>query len=173
MMSQGQALEPDTPNIAAMRRLWSPHWWWREFLRQLKELRGKPHEIALGMAIGVFIGITPTIPLHTILAVSLALLVRGSKLAAGLGVWVSNPLSIPIFYYGSYRIGQLVLGLPDISLPDDRSLLAMARLGGEIVGAMLLGGMILGIIPAIVAYVLTLKLARSQRFRGATESHRR
>ncbi len=125
------------------------------------------------MAIGVFIGITPTIPLHTILAVSLALLVRGSKLAAALGVWVSNPLSIPVFYYGSYRIGQLVLGLPALSFPDDRSLLVMARMGGEILGAMLLGGVILGIIPAIVAYVLTLKLASSQRFRGATGEHRK
>ena len=141
-------------------------------MRQLRELRGKPHEIALGMAIGVFIGITPTIPLHTILAVSLALLVGGSKLAAALGVWVSNPLSIPFFYYGSYRIGQLVLGLPGINLPDDRSLLAMASLGGKIVGAMLLGGVILGIIPAIVAYVLTLKLASSQWFRDAAGEHR-
>jgi len=141
-------------------------------LRQLRELRGKPHEIALGMAIGVFIGITPTIPLHTILAVSLALLVGGSKLAAALGVWVSNPLSIPFFYYGSYRIGQLVLGLPGINLPDDRSLLAMASLGGKIVGAMLLGGVILGIVPAIVAYVLTLKLASSQWFRDAAGEHR-
>jgi len=141
-------------------------------LRQLRELRGKPHEIALGMAIGVFIGITPTIPLHTILAVSLALLVGGSKLAAALGVWVSNPLSIPFFYYGSYRIGQIVLGLPGINLPDDRSLLAMASLGGKIVGAMLLGGVILGIVPAIVAYVLTLKLASSQWFRDAAGEHR-
>jgi len=141
-------------------------------LRQLRELRGKPHEIALGMAIGVFIGITPTIPLHTILAVSLALLVGGSKLAAALGVWVSNPLSIPFFYFGSYRIGQLVLGLPGINLPDDRSLLAMASLGGKIVGAMLLGGVILGIVPAIVAYVLTLKLASSQWFRDAAGEHR-
>lgn len=141
-------------------------------MRQLRELRGKPHEIALGMAIGVFIGITPTIPLHTILAVSLALLVGGSKLAAALGVWVSNPLSIPFFYYGSYRIGQLVLGLPGINLPDDRSLLAMASLGGKIVGAMLLGGVILGIVPAIVAYVLTLKLTSSQWFRDAPGEHR-
>ena len=171
-MSQRQALECDRPKIARERQLWSPRWWWREFLWQLRELRGKPHEIALGMAIGVFIGITPTIPLHTILAVSLALLVGGSKLAAALGVWVSNPLSIPFFYYGSYRIGQLVLGLPGISLPDDRSLLAMASLGGKIVGAMLLGGVILGIVPAIVAYVLTLKLVSSQRFRGATGEHR-
>lgn len=172
-MGQRQALERDRPNIARERQIWSPRWWWREFFRQLKDLRGRPHDIALGMAIGVFIGITPTIPLHTILAVSLALLVRGSKLAAALGVWVSNPLSIPVFYYGSYRIGQLVLGLPALSLPDDRSLLVMARMGGEILGAMLLGGVILGIIPAIVAYVLTLKLASSHRFRGATGEHRK
>jgi len=171
-MIERQALEPDRPNIAGERQLWSPRWWGCEFLRQLEELRGKPHEIALGMAIGVFIGITPTIPLHTILAVSLALLVRGSKLAAALGVWVGNPLSIPFFYYGSYRIGKLVLGFPGISLPEDRSLLAMASLGGKIVGAMLLGGVILGIIPAIVAYVLTLKLASSERFRGETGEHR-
>ena len=170
-MSQRHTPQCDRPRIAKERQLWSPRWWWREFLRQLRELRGKPHEIALGMAIGVFIGITPTIPLHTILAVTLALLVRGSKLAAALGVWVSNPLSIPLFYYGSYRVGQLVLGLPGISLPDDRSLLVMARLGGQIVGAMLLGGVILGIIPAMLAYVLTLKLTSSQRFRGAATEH--
>ena len=170
-MSQRHTLQCDRPRIAKERQLWSPRWWWHEFLRQLRELRGKPHEIALGMAIGVFIGITPTIPLHTILAVTLALLVRGSKLAAALGVWVSNPLSIPLFYYGSYRVGQLVLGLPGISLPDDRSLLVMARLGGQIVGAMMLGGVILGIIPAMLAYVLTLKLTSSQRFRGAAAEH--
>jgi uncharacterized protein (DUF2062 family) len=81
-------------------------------------------------------------------------------------------LSIPFFYYGSYRIGQLVLGLPGINLPDDRSLLAMASLGGEILGAMLLGGVILGIIPAIVAYVLTRKLVSSRRFRGGPAEHR-
>ena len=103
----------------------SPRYWWREFWRQLRELRGKPHEIALGMAIGVFVAITPTIPFHTVLAVSLAALVRGSKLAAALGVWVSNPLTIPIFYYGSYRLGRFVLGYPQLVLPDDYSLISL------------------------------------------------
>jgi len=172
-MSQRPTPESDRPRTAEKRELWSPRWWWCEFVRQLMELRGQPHEIALGMAIGVFIGITPTIPLHTILAVTLALLVRGSKLAAALGVWVSNPLSIPLFYYGSYRIGQLVLGLPGISLPDDRSLLAMASLGGKIVGAMLLGGVILGVVPAILAYVVTLKFASSPLFQGTAAEHQK
>jgi uncharacterized protein (DUF2062 family) len=147
-------------------RILSPRWWWHEFLRQFGELRGKPHEIALGMAIGVFIGITPTIPFHTLLAVSLAVFARGSKLAAALGVWVSNPLTIPLFYCGSYRIGQFVLGLPGLRFPEEHSLLLMAKLGGEIVGAMVLGGAILGIIPAVFAYVLTLRLVSSPGFCG-------
>jgi uncharacterized protein (DUF2062 family) len=48
----------------------------------------------------------------------------------------------------------------------------MAGLGGKIVGAMLLGGVILGIVPAILAYVVTLRLASSRRFRGATAENR-
>ncbi len=165
-MPELRTMGHDRPQGGGRLRMLSPRWWWHEFLRQLGELRCKPHEIALGMAIGVFIGITPTIPFHTILAVSLAVLVRGSKLAAALGVWVSNPLSIPVFYYGSYRIGQLVLGLPGLRLPESHSLLVMVKLGGETVGALLLGGVILGIIPAVLAYVLTLRLASSPRFCG-------
>jgi len=167
-MPELRTMEHDRLRQARRFRILNPRWWWHEFLRQLGELRCKPREIALGMAIGVFIGITPTIPFHTILAVSLAVLARGSKLAAAIGVWVSNPLSIPLFYYGSYRIGQLVLGLPDLRRPEDHSLLVMAKLGGEIVGAMLLGGVILGIIPAVLVYVLTLKLASSPGFCGAS-----
>ncbi|MEJ2430554.1 MAG: DUF2062 domain-containing protein, partial [Deltaproteobacteria bacterium] len=75
------------PLRKTVKELLSPRYYWQEFCRQLKELRGKPHEISLGMAIGVFIAVTPTIPFHTVLAVSLAALLRGSKLAAALGVW--------------------------------------------------------------------------------------
>jgi uncharacterized protein (DUF2062 family) len=137
-MPELRTIKNDRPGNTGRFRILSPRWWWREFL-----------------------------PFHTILAVSLAVLVRASKLAAALGVWVGNPLSIPFFYYGSYRIGQLVLGLPGLRFPEDHSLLVMAKLGGEIVGAMVLGGVILGIIPAVVAYVLTLKLTSSPRFSGA------
>jgi len=166
-MAELWTMDHDQPQEALRLRMLSPRWWWQEFLRQLRELRCKPHEIALGMAIGVFIGITPTIPLHTILAVSLAVFARGSKLAAALGVWVSNPLTIPLFYYGSYRIGRFVLGLPGLQFPEAHSLLAMAKLGGTIMGAMVLGGIILGIIPAVLAYILTLRLVSSPRFCAA------
>ncbi len=144
----------------------SPRYWWQEFIRQLRELRGKPHEISLGMAIGVFIAITPTIPFHTVLAVFLAALLRGSKLAAALGVWLSNPLTIPLFYYGSYQLGRFVLRLPELALPPDYSVLSMVRLSGRVTVAMLHGGVLLGILPAVAVYFLTYGFTSSRRFQG-------
>lgn len=153
------------------KQLFSPRYWWQEFVRQLQELRGKPHELSLGMAIGVFIATTPTIPFHTVLAVSLAVLLRASKLAAALGVWVSNPLTIPLFYYGSYRLGRFVLGLPELTLPHDYSLLALVGLGGNVTVAMLHGGVLLGILPGLLAYTLTYKFTSSPRFQGKPRQH--
>jgi uncharacterized protein (DUF2062 family) len=149
-----------------LKELLSPHYWWQEFKRQLRELRGKPHKISLGVAIGVFIAITPTIPFHTVLAVALAALLRGSKLAAALGVWVSNPLTIPFFYYGSYRVGRFVLGYPQLVLPADYSLISLMKMGKHVTVAMLHGGVLLGILPGLLAYFLTYKFTSSPRFRG-------
>ena len=37
----------------------------KEFYDRFISLKGEPANIAMGMAIGVFIGVTPTIPFHT------------------------------------------------------------------------------------------------------------
>lgn len=144
----------------------SPLYWWREFVRQLKQLRGRPRELSLGVAIGVFVGITPTIPLHMVLAVTLAAALRGSKLAAALGVWVANPLTIPLFYYGSYRLGSFVLGMDELTLPSKYSVFSLMKLGGNVTVAMLHGGVLLGILPAVLAYFLTYRFTSSPRFQG-------
>jgi hypothetical protein len=93
-------------------------------------------------------------------------LLRASKLAAALGVWVSNPLTIPIFYYASYRLGRFVLGMDELALPSDYSFLAIIKLGGDVTAAMLHGGVLLGILPGVLAYFLTYKFTSSPRFRG-------
>ena len=51
------------------------------FLKLLR-LRGTPHSIAMGAAIGVFIGLTPTIPFHTITILAITLVTRTSVIAA-------------------------------------------------------------------------------------------
>ena len=75
----------------------------QHLITRFKQLNGDPHYVALGMAIGVFISVTPTIPFHTVIALALAFILRGSKAAAAIGVWFSNPVTIPFFLQGQLR----------------------------------------------------------------------
>lgn len=129
-----------------------------EFAGRVKRLEGDPHDVALGLAIGVFIGITPTIPFHTALAIAFSFFFGASKVAAALGVWISNPVTIPIFYYLSYKIGTFLVGM---SSPFDivpRSLIELVRTGADITFAAIVGGVILGIIPGVLTYLLTRRI---------------
>ena len=80
------------------------------YLRFIR-LRGEPHELAMGMAFGIFSGMMPILPFQTALAVALALFFKGSKIAAALGTWVSNPLNWYFLYYYSYKLGALIYNL--------------------------------------------------------------
>ena len=127
----------------------------REFVERVKRLDGDPHYIAMGMAIGVFVGITPTMPFHTVIAVALAFLLRGSKAAAAIGVWFCNPITAPFFYLGSYKTGMFILGH---SAPFDvkyESVLELLKLGMDVTVAMIVGGVILGILPGFASYFIT------------------
>lgn len=75
-------------------------------VEKVKKLNGDPHYVAFGMAIGVFVAITPTIPFHTIMAIALAILLRASKAAAMIGVWVSNPFTVVFLYFACYKTGH-------------------------------------------------------------------
>lgn len=130
----------------------------REFAERVKKLHGDPHYVAMGIAIGVFISITPTIPFHTVIAVALAFIFRGSKAAAALGVWFCNPLTAPLFYWGSYKAGMFILGDPGPFNVKFESILELLRLGADVTMAMVTGGVILGILPGIAAYFLTRKI---------------
>ena len=139
----------------------------REFIDRVKNLEGDPHFVAMGLAIGVFISITPTIPFHTVLAVSLAILLRGSKVAAALGVWFSNPVTAPIFYWGSYKLGMYLLGIRAPFNVKYESILELLDLGMDVTIAMIAGGIILGILPGIASYFITRKLITTIRLRKA------
>lgn len=144
---------------------------WKRKLRllylPLLRLKGQPEEVAGGMAIGVFVGMTPTVPLHTVLAVSIAFLLKKSKLAAAAGVWVSNPLMLPLVYLLDYHVGRLIIGKGPASLAvRDFSLRNLLKLGWEISYPMFIGGLITGFLLAIPSYFITKRLVilyREQR----------
>ncbi len=137
----------------------------REFIKRAKTLQGDPHYVAMDMAIGVFVSVTPTIPFHTIIAIALAFVLRGSKPAAAVGVWFSNPVTIPVFYIASCKTGMFILGK---SIPQDinyESIRELMALGLDITVAAIAGGAILGIVPGIAAYFITRKIFTKIRLR--------
>lgn len=136
-----------------------------EFIERVKKLQGDPNFIASGMAIGIFVGITPTFPFHTFIAIALAYILRASKAAAAIGVWIGNPFTIPFIYLGSYKTGALILGT---SLPFDAkytTFTELTKLGFDATIALLTGGVIIGIPFAAVSYFITRRLVKKFRSR--------
>ncbi|MFZ5448822.1 MAG: DUF2062 domain-containing protein [Thermodesulfobacteriota bacterium] len=137
-------------------------YYWLKFLR----LQDDPRQIAGGAALGVFIAFTPTIPFHTVGALTLAALLRVSPVATFLCIQICNPLTIPPIYIAAYKVGQFLLyrGKPLI-FPETFSFEAWLRVLWEGGLALQVGGVIIAIPPAIVAYFLTLWIVRRHRRR--------
>jgi uncharacterized protein (DUF2062 family) len=143
----------------------------RERLKQLvvrmRQLEGDPRFIAMGMAVGIFVSMLPIIPLQTVVAVALAFLFRGSKTAAALGTWLSNPLTIPLVYYANYKLGCVLLGYQNtVNHIAFNSFSQLMALGIEVTQAMILGGAVLGAVLGVAAYFITLRIYRAYRNRS-------
>lgn len=157
-----------------------------KFLR----LRGEPRYLAKGVALGMFVGITPTIPLHTILILPLAFALRTSKVAALLASWlVSNPLTFFAQYYFSWRIGKLLFPghlswarinavLRNIEAGSGfmDTLHQITALGVKAIAAMVAGGCLLALPFTVAGYFISLNIfqkieARRQRRREAVSTN--
>jgi hypothetical protein len=135
----------------ALRRVLRYHW------LKFRRLQEDPRKIAAGMALGVFIGITPTVPFHMVGVLSLAALLRVSPVTAFIGIQIGNPLTLPAIYLAAYKVGQFLLyrGKP-LVFPETFSFKAWIAVLWQGGVALQVGGLIIAIPPAIVAYFLTL-----------------
>jgi uncharacterized protein (DUF2062 family) len=149
----------------ALRRVLRYHW--LKFLR----LQEDPRKLAWGMAIGVFIGITPTIPFHMVAALTLAALLRLSPVIAFIGIQIGNPLTVAPIYVTAYKVGQFLLyrGKP-LVFPETFSFKAWICVLWQGGLALQVGGVIIAIPPAIVAYFLTLWIAQRLQRRKAEKA---
>jgi uncharacterized protein (DUF2062 family) len=123
---------------------------------RLVRLRAEPDEIARGMALGLFIGMTPTFGIQMVLALALAFLLRQNKIAALIGVWITNPLTAPIIYGTEYQVGRVLMGLPHPTTDIQFNYEAMQELGWLVLSPLCVGSLVIGISVALVGYALTL-----------------
>jgi uncharacterized protein (DUF2062 family) len=138
------------------------------YLRFIR-LRGSPHSLSLGAAIGVFVGITPTIPFHTLVIFILSILTRSSFIAGLLTSWlVCNPLTYIPQYYLSLLIGNLatpyelnwadVKAVLDTVLSDVSFVMKMEALMNvsyEALVVMVVGGALLALPFTVLSYYLS------------------
>lgn len=82
----------------------------RWFIYRVIHVDDTPHRIALGIAIGIFICWTPSMPFQMILTVALSTLLRANKFVGLPFVWISNPLTIFPVYWPSYKLGRWITG---------------------------------------------------------------
>ncbi len=87
-------------------------WLWRapqSLLRQILALDDTDHSKALGVAIGMFIGMTPTVGIQMAMVLVTAVLTSRlfyfNRVAALLTVYISNPFTMLPLYWMNYKIG--------------------------------------------------------------------
>jgi len=145
---------------------------WRRWgaIRQVKlqfvrfvRLQGTPHEISKGIALGICIGMTPTFGVQMFLAVLFAWMLRESKVAAVLGVWITNPLTAPVIYALEYETGRAMLQFPHAELPKTLTYEAFSQLGWEVLIPLLLGSLVWAVLGWVIAYYICLKLTPMTR----------
>jgi len=88
--------------------------WIRTHWRRVATVEAPPTAIALGFAIGIFLGFTPLFGLKTLLALGVAVLFRVSKLAAVFGVTLHDVLLpfMPMVLRLEYQLGYWCLSHP-------------------------------------------------------------
>ena len=164
---------------------------WRERVVPLLRAKDSPERLALGAAIGTFVGLTPTVGVQMAMVVLIAAIPKlkfNVPLACAM-VWISNPLTMIPLYYGMYWLGVLLLSRREMhfdkfemtvqklidSVTSGESLLesawqgltGMFSIGMHIAVPMWIGGTVLGLISAFPAYVVVLRLIRRRRAAAA------
>lgn len=171
---------PPTRKEQIRTAVWPRESWSRSvkyFSKRVLRLSATPHAIALGFACGVMVSWTPLFGFHFLMAIFIAFVLRGNALAAIFGTAVGNPLTFPFMWWLSYEIGSRILDLGHRAPKLPRGGLAKASWSEilDVLPAMLLGAVPLGLISATLAYFVVrgavgaYQTARRQRI----ESRRR
>lgn len=163
----------------------------RAKLLSLLKVKDSAPRVALGAAIGVFVGLTPTVGVQMAMVVLIAAIpkLKFNLPVACAMVWISNPFTMIPLYYSMYWLGVLLLNRKEMhfdrfqtmvqelidSIKDGESLLTSAwqgltgmfDIGIDIAIPMWIGGIVLGLVFSIPTHFIVLRLAQRHAARRA------
>lgn len=143
-----------------------------------------PHEIAFGLAAGIFVGWLPIMGIQMGVVIILTLPFRKiNRFAAASGVWITNPLTFIPLYAFTYWVGAFFWQVDNVLSYSDFTAAFTGRdtLTGffallsegrdfliDIFICTWIGGAIIGIIAAIPTYYVTKRAV--EKYRGRRET---
>lgn len=153
-------------------------------LRFMSRLIGDPglwvltrRTVANAFSVGLFSAMLP-IPCQMAVAAFGAWLLRCNlPLSVGL-VWITNPLTLPLVFYGNYWIGTWLMDTPPREAPTRVSTRWIAERMADILPALALGSVVSAIVLAILGNLLVRlvwrwQISRSWKRRASKRRQRR
>lgn len=138
----------------------------RDRLRQILTIKESPHKIAIALAVGVFIGMSPLLGIHTLLGLAIAWLFRLNRLVTLVGVYVTNPWTVvPIYTFGTW-VGARLMDIDNIIPEIDWYNITFLGLINEfrpLVLPFIAGTTFIGFISAIISYIVIYKAIKVRR----------
>jgi uncharacterized protein (DUF2062 family) len=129
--------------------------------------------LAAAWALGIGIGLSPLIGLHTVLAIVLSVVFRLNKVDVLLGTLIINPWTLPVYFPAAVLLGKRITGvhLPRLALPHPEALFhaAVWRDSAPWLQSLLLawgtGAAIVAVLSATTIYLLLRRVIRVHRAR--------
>lgn len=125
--------------------------------RMLLRINGEPREIARGVAIGVFVGMTPFFGIHIPISLGLASLLRGNYVAALIGIQITNVFTAPFIYALSFKIGSWFHKADIVfNFSDFLSMDAILHLFGtfrDVIIILCIGGVLIGLPLSLISHL--------------------
>ncbi len=154
----------------------------RLWLEQLLHTHDTPQRTAAAYGIGVFLGFSPFLGLHTVLGLIIAFAFNLNRVAVLLGVYSNLPWILPAYYTLATMLGAAILryDLPPGLLANLRESLSndswgefrhLARTLAPLLWAYGLGSLIGAAALAVVAYRGALAMIVTHRRRAAAAHH--
>lgn len=107
--------------------------------------------VAGAMGIGVFVAFIP-VPAQMILAAAAAIWLRVNLPLAVAMVWITNPITMPPIFYGTYKVGAWLLNMPAKPVEFEPSLSWVLHETNALWWPLLLGSLAMGAVLGVAVY---------------------
>ena len=161
---------------------WIKWKWMRLRARMLRE-KQPPEFIARGWAIGMFYGCTIPFGFQLILSIPTAVILKGSKVGATVGTFITNHFTIFVIYPAQCWVGNMVLELfgcnvisvakivselkrvGGLSMLSGEFWSALGQLGSGVMASFFIGGILLALVCTPLTYWGVLRSVQRRRAR--------